>query len=258
MTAENHPTPRWLQPRLWIARSIVIIAVPVVLTVFAVRLVMTPTFMQIEYTRPGFPLDFYGFTTEERLQYGPYLTEYLLNDESVLFLADLRLPRDRVPPDVCIIAAEDDSLCHMFNERELRHMADVKVVARAALRVGTASAVMMVAAAGFLFLRNRRSFWQALFGGGALTIGLILTIIAGALVAWDAFFTGFHTLFFEGDSWLFRYSDTLIRLFPEQFWFDAAVVIGVTAALLALIMMVVAGVKLFTPQVTATPSEQAT
>ena len=35
-----------------------------------------------------------------------------------------------------------------------------------------------------------------------------------------AFFEGFHSLFFEGDSWLFQYSDTLIRLFPLRFWQD--------------------------------------
>jgi integral membrane protein (TIGR01906 family) len=59
-----------------------------------------------------------------------------------------------------------------------------------------------------------------------LTVGIIGVIILMALTAWDIFFTGFHRIFFEGDTWLFRYSDTLIRLFPEQFWFDAAVIIG--------------------------------
>jgi uncharacterized membrane protein len=41
----------------------------------------------------------------------------------------------------------------------------------------------------------------------------------GALAFWQ-FFTLFHGLFFEGDSWLFLYSDTLIRLFPIRFWQD--------------------------------------
>jgi integral membrane protein (TIGR01906 family) len=47
------------------------------------------------------------------------------------------------------------------------------------------------------------------------------------LVNWSKFFVAFHGLFFEGDSWLFDYSDTLIRLFPMPFWIDiAAVVVG--------------------------------
>jgi uncharacterized membrane protein len=33
-------------------------------------------------------------------------------------------------------------------------------------------------------------------------------------------------LFFTGDSWLFLYSDTLIRLFPMRFWQDAFLFAG--------------------------------
>jgi uncharacterized membrane protein len=55
--------------------------------------------------------------------------------------------------------------------------------------------------------------------------GLIGLIVAVGMTAspdlfWD-FFTLFHALFFEGDSWLFLNSDTLIRLFPIRFWQDA-------------------------------------
>ncbi len=41
------------------------------------------------------------------------------------------------------------------------------------------------------------------------------------------FFTLFHQVFFEGDSWLFLYSDTLIRLFPIRFWQDAVLAAAV-------------------------------
>jgi uncharacterized membrane protein len=45
----------------------------------------------------------------------------------------------------------------------------------------------------------------------------------------DVFFTWFHGLFFEGDSWLFLFSDTLIRLFPIRFWEDAFLLAAVIA-----------------------------
>ena len=57
------------------------------------------------------------------------------------------------------------------------------------------------------------------------------------LISWDTFFTNFHKVFFEGDSWLFRRSDTLIRLFPEQFWFDAALTVGGLTVSIALLSM---------------------
>ena len=48
-------------------------------------------------------------------------------------------------------------------------------------------------------------------------------------IAFRQLFTLFHALFFEGDSWLFLYSDTLIRQFPMQFWQDAFLWAGVIA-----------------------------
>jgi integral membrane protein (TIGR01906 family) len=69
---------------------------------------------------------------------------------------------------------------------------------------------------------------RGLARGGWLMVALALALGAIALVGmainpnvfWQ-FFTLFHELFFTGDSWLFQYSDTLIRLFPIRFWEDA-------------------------------------
>ncbi len=58
--------------------------------------------------------------------------------------------------------------------------------------------------------------------GLAGLIGAI--VIVGIAVnpnVFDEFFVLFHSLFFEGNSWLFYFSDTLIRLFPIRFWQDA-------------------------------------
>jgi uncharacterized membrane protein len=64
--------------------------------------------------------------------------------------------------------------------------------------------------------------------GGWLMVGLagVIGVIAMVGIAIDpniffSFFAGFHSLFFEGDTWLFLFSDTLIRLFPIRFWQDA-------------------------------------
>jgi integral membrane protein (TIGR01906 family) len=58
-------------------------------------------------------------------------------------------------------------------------------------------------------------------------IALVVAIgLFGALAFWQLFIV-FHSLFFEGDSWLFLYSDTLIRLFPIRFWQDAFLWAGV-------------------------------
>jgi integral membrane protein (TIGR01906 family) len=185
---------------------------PLVLLGFALRLLLTPLFLQVEYRMPGFPADEYGFTREDRLRWAPFALDYLTNREDISYLADLRF----------------DNGTPLYNERELSHMADVKRVTQGALNV------FYLALAGLALLglwSKRPQQWQAfrqgLKRGGGIMVGLAGIVAAVVVVGmfllpnlfW-AFFEGFHSLFFEGDSWLFQYSDTLIRLFPIRFWQD--------------------------------------
>jgi integral membrane protein (TIGR01906 family) len=64
------------------------------------------------------------------------------------------------------------------------------------------------------------NFLRKLRDGAFRTIALILTILAAVWLNFDQLFTQFHRIFFEGDTWLFYFSDTLIRLFPLKFWQD--------------------------------------
>ena len=52
---------------------------PVILLVLAVRAVTSPLFLWVEYNRPGFPGDGYGFSTDDRMTYGSYAVDYLSN-----------------------------------------------------------------------------------------------------------------------------------------------------------------------------------
>ena len=56
---------------------------------------------------------------------------------------------------------------------------------------------------------------------------LIAALILFVLVAFTQVFTLFHRVFFEGNTWIFLFSDTLIRLFPIRFWQDAFIFAGV-------------------------------
>jgi integral membrane protein (TIGR01906 family) len=42
-------------------------------------------------------------------------------------------------------------------------------------------------------------------------------------------FVAFHRIFFADGTWMFRFSDSLIRLFPVRFWRDAFIWVGVIA-----------------------------
>lgn len=197
---------------LTVVRLYLTLCVPLLLALVSARLVMTSGYLWLEYHRPGFPEDVYGFTLEDRLRHAPYAVEYLLNGADIRYLGDLRF-------------ADGDPL---FTDRELRHMVDVKAVTQgafAAALIGGLAALGL----GYLLARDpatRPILRRALRDGAVATLGLIASIVVVAVAAWNTFFTLFHRLFFADGTWQFLYSDTLIRLFPEQFWFDTALVIG--------------------------------
>jgi integral membrane protein (TIGR01906 family) len=218
------PTPRRTTNVLTsLLRVYLTVALPILLVLSSVRQIMTPAFLNFEYTWPGFPEDFYGFTTEDRLKYAPLAIDYLLNGEDITFLSNLRFP--------------DGSA--MYNVRELQHMRDVKAVTQITFAIGVVAGFIALVSAYLLGRRvsTRRELRNGLLNGSILTLGMIAAIVLAAVINWDYFFTGFHTLFFEGGTWRFAYSDTLIRLFPEQFWFDAALLIGGMTTLGALIIL---------------------
>jgi integral membrane protein (TIGR01906 family) len=212
-------------PRILIRvlRVYLTLALPVLLVLASIRVVMTPMFLSFEYMRADFPEDVYGFTREDRLTYAPYAVDYLLNGEGITYLSDLRFP-------------DGTSL---YNARELHHMRDVKAVTQIAFFVAVVMGIGAIVVSVVLRRFSGRSMWQGLFSGSVVTLAIIAAIVIAAVINWDFFFTGFHTLFFTSGSWRFAYSDTLIRLFPEQFWFDAALLIGGLTTLGAAIILVI-------------------
>ena len=95
--------------------TITALILPFVLTMNAVMLVFTPTYLVHEYKSPDFPPDPYGFTLEERIEYGTesvnYITDFL-HKYADNYLAGLTM-KDGKP---------------LYNERETSHMLDVRIV----------------------------------------------------------------------------------------------------------------------------------
>lgn len=184
---------------------LVTLLLPVLLLLLGVRLLLMPGYPSLAYNMPGFPEDSYGFTKQDRLYWSRFAIDYLLNDAGLDYLGELKFP-DGSP---------------LYNERELSHMLDVKVLVQKVLQVLYLLIFLVIglglwAYYGGWWGQYRRGVWR----GGWLTVWLIVGVGAFAAVSFWQFFTYFHTLFFTGDSWLFNYSDTLIRLFPMRFWQD--------------------------------------
>lgn len=179
------------------------ILIPVAIFLTALRALLTPVYVHSAYRVPGFPSDPYGFTLQDRLRWSQISLEYLLNDAGIEFLADLEF--------------EDGGA--VFNARELRHMQDVKSLTQTVLGVwmGALVALGLLVVSGYL-LGHEALLWQGAARGVKWTILGVAGLTLLLLLSFPFVFVGFHRVFFEGDTWLFAYSDTLIRLFPERFW----------------------------------------
>jgi integral membrane protein (TIGR01906 family) len=210
------------------------LAVPTLLAIGSIRLVMTQQFLSFEYTRPDFSVDYYGFTTQDRLEYGHYGIDYLLNAEDIDFLGDLRLPIEK-----CWDAPATANDCPMYEQEALGHMVDVKIVAETTFRLGAIFAlfVMLIFIVAYRQSALRQTIRLGLTYGSMLTLAVIVSIIVLAFAAWDVLFDTFHEIFFAAGTWRFAFSDTLIRLYPEQFWFDAILTIGILTSLGAILIL---------------------
>jgi integral membrane protein (TIGR01906 family) len=103
------------------------------------------------------------------------------------------------------------------------------------IRAWMGLAVFLILAGGLAWLaKGMPTYWKAFSAGGYLTLGLIGLSLVGILVGFSGFFTGFHRLFFTGDTWLFQYNDSLIRLFPMKLWQDGFTAAGVLSGILGL------------------------
>jgi integral membrane protein (TIGR01906 family) len=205
---------------------VVTLLMPIALVMAAVRLLITPAYLIFEYNTPGFPADPYGFTQADRLHWSKIAAEYLLNDADISFLADLRFSEgQQAPPESCQYM---NDCTRLYNDRELKHMQDVKVVVKAALLVWYVSLGLLL----LLWFIAGQARWgqdyrRGLRRGGWLTVFLLLGIILFVLLSFNVLFVAFHNVFFQAGTWQFLFSDTLIRLFPERFWRDTFIAVGV-------------------------------
>lgn len=203
---------------------LVSIGIPLFLMMSMIRFLFQPAFLQIEYNAPGFPVDSFGFSQADRIHWGTISVDYLFNNQGISFLADQRLANGSP----------------LYNERELGHMLDVKNLIQLMLKVWIGLTIFLI----LVLIWAWRGKWlidlgRAYIFGGWLTLGLIGAILAAILISFDALFTAFHHLFFTGDSWLFLYSDSLIRLFPLRLWQDGFIAMGILTAVGAIVFILI-------------------
>jgi len=184
-----------------VAAVVLALAVPPVLLGNAVRVIASDWFLRHEYA--GTPASEVGMTDAERLELGRTgLSSVRPGGAGIEALRAARL--DGGPA---------------FTAREVAHMDDVRGVFAGLYRLQVAALVVALLLVVLLLAAGAtRMLALGLAGGGALTVALGAFVGIYAAIGFDSFFTWFHGLFFEGSTWEFPSSSTLIRIYPEWFW----------------------------------------
>ena len=138
------------------------------------------------------------------------------------------------PPDFA--AALPGETAPVLSDAERAHMRDVRGVFAGFYVVAIAGAVVLAAA--FVLARDRAArarLWRRLSRSG--TVIAVVTVVGGGVgvLVFDQAFTIFHEIFFPGGNWAFDpRTDKLVQIFPDQFWSDTTIAVGILIIALAI------------------------
>ncbi len=196
--------------------TLTIISLPLILFGNSLQVLLTDTFLHYEYSKIDFPKDMFGMNQDQRFELAAevnsIVNSYQSKNRTSSLLSTIQLPDEHIPA---------------FNTREVTHLVEVNNVINL-IRILSLLSVIGVIYAGILAWKKRRSiiFTKALMVGGILSCVLILGAFIFAILSWKVFFLNFHEMLFTPGTWMFYENDTLIRLYPEKFWYDSAIILG--------------------------------
>jgi integral membrane protein (TIGR01906 family) len=192
---------------------LLVVCVPLAMLLLSVDAISTGAYIRHEYGLLGFPPSEL-YPPDERLRLAEATLHYLRSSESEDYLYSLQHAGDSV-----------------YNEREVEHLIDVKIVMQAALTLEKVLLFCICVISLYLLyaIGERDSALRGIARGCALLWGAAMAIGLAAVLSFDWFFTQFHRLFFADGTWTFYETDTLIQLFPLRFWMDATWKIGALA-----------------------------
>lgn len=198
-----------------IAALLFIVALPVALITTTVRVVLNEPRLY-EYATDHYDTTATtGIERSELLRASGELRDYFNNSDESIFISVQR----------------NGSPISLFNPRETAHLRDVKALFQLTFRVQEVAVLFVLAYVVTVFIWAKEGTFRSL-AMQVLTSGLVTLVVVGALgvVAVSGFegaFTQFHVIAFDNDFWKLNPSrDHLIQMFPEAFWQDVSIWVG--------------------------------
>ncbi len=174
-----------------------------------------------------------GFDRDEISRAGRELRRYFNNDQDT----------------IRIIVNEGGREVSLFNERETAHLRDVKNLFRLTFRAQEIGIVFVLTYVVSVFVWTREGSLRRLAGetlaASLATAAVILGLGAVAITGFEGAFEQFHFIAFDNDLWrLNPRTDHLIQMFPEDFWFDVTLLVGVMTLVEAGVLALASGLYL--------------
>lgn len=133
---------------------------------------------------------------------------------------------------------QDGKTVSLFNTDEVLHFRDVKSLFRFDYDVLLGTFLYCLAfSLVFIFWQKgtrRKTLARETIKGSALTLGLMVLLGIGTLVDFNNLFYQFHLLVFRNQYW--SAEGNMLLLFPDGFWYDAAVYCVIAIVVMAVIL----------------------
>lgn len=144
-----------------------------------------------------------------------------------------------------LVVEKNNNPMYLFHDHEIVHLEDVQEIFQYVYKI------QLISLGYFLFylliniiFRKRKKliyFWKGLKNGSILTIGLLVTLGAGAFFGFHQLFIQFHYLVFgdpQSSPWILDpRTDHLVMMYPLNFWQDA-LMLGIIAILAISVILI--------------------
>lgn len=204
------------------------ITIPLFLITTNVRLVIqSPSLYSYGFNKYEIPLRT-GIELSELISAGRQIREYFSNDEDFLHV---KIDRFGTP------------VPNFYNSREIHHMKDVKLLVHGTYRLQEVAGLLIAIFTIYGFIAGGRSFFSKFsiycLSAGITTIAVVSLAGVISLMGFEQVFLIFHKISFTNDLWqLNPYTDMLLMMFPQGFFFDTTMFIAALTIVESIILII--------------------
>ena len=199
-----------------VAFALIAISIPIIITTFATESVaFSDTFFLQQFQKLDLESTS-GFSGPEYLHFSNTLQKYFR----------LRLPSPQ------LLIQTGDKLEPLYRQGEIAHLEDVQHLFQRELLARNLSCIMLIAGLGLLVATKQQrpstTIAAAIISGCSIGITAFLLLLFAVWRNFKQAFTIFHLIAFDNMLWqLDPAQDNLLKLFPEQFFFNATTTIAI-------------------------------